>query len=154
MAVMMLSRSKGGFSSARLKRFVELLRRTRSGRLTTLCALALSGAGDPAMLEGRLPMNSGLGVAGVLGRSVRFGRATCAIVVHWFGWTSRIHCLSSWVGTSVRPLVFVNRRSHGRWLRRMRGERGEHAPVDVGDAEVSCCVCESWKVGMCSCSVC
>lgn len=71
------SGGRGDLESMRLKRLVELLRRTRTGLRTTLCVLALSGSGSPVRLDCEWPMGGGRGVFGA-----RFGRerGTCVFV--------------------------------------------------------------------------
>lgn len=78
MDVAVSGRGSGDLESIRLKRFVELLRRTRIGRRrTTLLSDASSGSGEPFTLEGLLPMAR----AGVLGaRFLGLGRGTCVFV--------------------------------------------------------------------------
>ncbi len=72
------SRGSGDLESMRLNKFPELFRSMRTGLLTTLCVLASSGTGEPAMLEGLLPMSSGGGVCfGFLDGCC----ATCSVIV-------------------------------------------------------------------------
>ena len=67
MIVAVRSRGRGVSESKCLKKLIELLRKTGTGFLTTLCTLASSGAGEPAILEALFPMTKGVGVAGVNG---------------------------------------------------------------------------------------